>query len=201
MSKSNIYYKKYFDFCHLYNIKKYYNDIRWGYMKEKWEQFKNQITSLWNNSSKIMKSIFIGVTVLLLAAIIFISILTFKTKYVPLYLNLSIEETGQIKEELDRRNVPYEISDNGNTIKVPEEDSEQLLVDLAGEAIPHSGHTDYSFFSENTSWGVTENELKMMKLDTMQSELAGVMTGGEGIEDANVRVNSPEASVIVSDGD
>src|SRR5699024_5454150 len=91
MSKANIYYYKYFDFCHLYNIKKYYNDIRWGYMKEKWEQFKNQITSLWNNSSKIMKSIFIGVTVLLLAAIIFISIFTSKTKYVPLYSNLSIE--------------------------------------------------------------------------------------------------------------
>src|SRR5699024_3026162 len=74
MVQDNIYYYIYFDCCHLYNIKKYYNDIQWGYMKEKWEQFKNQITSLWNNSSKIMKSIFIGVPVLLLAAIIFISI-------------------------------------------------------------------------------------------------------------------------------
>ena len=170
-------------------------------MKEKWEQFKNQITSLWNNSSKIMKSIFIGVTVLLLAAIIFISIFTSKTKYVPLYSNLSIEETGQIKEELDSRNVPYEISDNGNIIKVPEEDSEQLLVDLAGEGIPHSGHIDYSFFSENTSWGVTDNEFNMMKLDAMQTELADMMTSVEGIEDAKVMINLPEESVFVSDVD
>src|SRR5699024_4099313 len=109
-------------------------------------------------------------------------------KYVPLYSNLPIEETGQIKEELDSRNVPYEISDNGNTIKVPEEDSEQLLVDLAGEGIPHSGHIDYSFFSENTSWGVTDNEFNMMK-------------SVEGIEDAKVMINLPEESVFVSDVD
>src|SRR5699024_1201030 len=158
--------------------------IRWGYMKEKWEQFKNQITSLWNNSSKIMKSNFIRVTVLLLAAISVILIFTFKTKYVHLYSNLSIDETGHIKEKLDNRNVPYEIFDNGNTIKVPEEDSEQLLVDLAGQGIPHSGYIDYSFFSENTSWGVTDNEFNMMKLDAMQTELADMMTSVEGIEDA-----------------
>src|SRR5699024_11228032 len=93
---------------------------------------------------------------------------------------------------------PYEISDNGNTIKVPEEDSEQLLVDLAGEGIPHSGHIDYSFFSENTSWGVTDNEFNMMKLDAMQTELTDMMTSVEGIEDATVMINMTEEAVVVS---
>src|SRR5699024_8324428 len=79
--------------------------------------------------------------------------------------------------------------------------SEQLLVDLAGEGIPHSGHIDYSFFSENTSWGVTDNEFNMMKLDAMQTELADMMTSVEGIEDAKVMINLPEESVFVSDVD
>lgn len=170
-------------------------------MKEKWEQIKNQITSLWGNTSKIMKFVFIGVTVLLLVAIIMITILTSKTNYVPLYSDLSIEETGQIKEELDSQGVPYEISDEGQSIKVPKEDSEQLLVDLAGEGIPHSGHIDYSYFSENTSWGVTDNEFNMMKLDAMQTELANMMKSVDGIEDANIMINLPEESVFVSDVD
>src|SRR5699024_9069993 len=126
---------------------------------------------------------------------------TSKTKYVPLYSNLSIEETGQIKEELDSRNVPYEISDNGNTIKVPEEDSEQLLVDLAGEGIPHSGHIDYSFFSENTSWRVTDNALNMFYLDAMQTEFDDMMISVVIIDDAKVMINLLEESVFVNDVD
>src|SRR5699024_11676002 len=87
-----------------------------------------------------------------------------------LYSNLSLNEAGQIKTELDTRNIPYELSDGGTTIKVPEKQSDTLLVDFAGEGIPSSGNIDYSFFSENASWGITDNEFNMIKLGAMQTE-------------------------------
>src|SRR5699024_11147509 len=161
-------------------------DVRWGNMKEKWEKIKQQSMSLWSTSSKMQKTLFFGVASILLIFIIVVTVLTSTTKYVPLYSNLSIEEVGQIKEELDAKNVPYEIKEAGTTINVPEDMSEQLLVDLAGEGIPHSGNIDYSFFSDNASWGVTDNEFNMIKLDAMQTELANLIKGIEGIEDAKV---------------
>ena len=124
-------------------------------MKEKWEQFKNQILGLWKNSSKLQRTIFISVAALLLVSIVVITILTSRTTFVPLYSNLSVQEVGQIKEELDTRNIPYEIEDAGTTINVPEDQSEKLLVDLAGQGIPHSGNIDYSF-SVRTPHGASQ---------------------------------------------
>src|SRR5699024_5665529 len=127
-------------------------------MKEKLDQLKQQIKLTWINSSKKQKTIYFSVAGIVIVLIIAITVITSSNQYVPLYTNLSLQEVGQIKEELDTRNTPYEIEDGGTTIKVPEEDSDQLLVDLAGKGIPHSGNIDYSFFSDNSSWGITDNE-------------------------------------------
>src|SRR5699024_2992910 len=111
---------------------------------------------------------------------------TTKTKYVPLYSNLSVQETSQIKTELDSRGVTYKLEDSGSTITVSEDEADSLLVDLAGEGIPDSGNIDYSFFSENSSWGITDNEFDMMKLDATQTELSNLIKSIDGIDDAKV---------------
>src|SRR5690625_1450640 len=169
-------------------------------MKEKFNKIKNQIVTSWQKSSKKQKIIYgIGITVILMI-IGTIAFMTSNTKYVTLpYTNLSLEEVGQVKEELDIRNVDYVIENEGKTIKVPEAESEQLLIDLAGQGIPHSGNIDYSFFSENASWGVTDNEFNMMKLDAMQTELASLMKSIDGIDDENVMITLTEESVFVSE--
>src|SRR5699024_9332248 len=117
----------------------------------------------------------------------------------PLYNDLSVQEVSQIKEKLDSQNIPYQIEDGGTTIMVPKNNVESLLVDLAGQGIPQSGSIDYSFFSDNASWGITDNEFNVMKLDAMQTELANLMKGIEGIADARVMINMPEDTVFVDD--
>lgn len=168
-------------------------------MREQWDKMKEKFTLLWKNSSKKQKAFFFSVVGILVILIVTITIMTSMNKFVPLYTNLSLDEVGQIKEELESQNIPYELRDGGRTITVPEEKSEQLLVDLAGKKIPTSGNIDYSFFSENASWGVTDNEFNMMKLDAMQTELANLIKSIEGIEDAEVMINLPQHSVFVSD--
>lgn len=171
-------------------------------MKEKWNEFKKQTTAFWQQSSKTQKAMYISGASVLLIAIIAITIFTSKTNYVALpYTNLTLNEVGQIKEELDERNVDYEIENEGTTIKVPESERDQLTIDLAGQGIPHSGGIDYSFFSENAAWGITDNEFNMMKLDAMQTELANLIKSIEGINDANVMITLPEESVFINDED
>ncbi|MDY0396361.1 flagellar basal-body MS-ring/collar protein FliF [Virgibacillus halophilus] len=88
---------------------------------------------------------------------------------------------------------------NGTAISVPEDQVDSLLVDLAGQGLPDSGSIDYSFFSKNSSWGITDNEFDIMKLDATQTELANLMKGIDGIEDAKVMINMPKDPVFVSD--
>lgn len=168
-------------------------------MNEQLKKINEQLKKLWQESSRKNKIIFFSSVGIVLVAIIAIIIFATSKNFVPLYTNLSPAEVGQIKEELDAQNVPYEITENGTAIKVPKEESERLLVELAGKQIPKSGHIDYSFFSGNASWGVTDNEFNMMKLDAMNTELANLIKSIDGVEDAEVMITLPEKSVFVSD--
>ena len=95
-----------------------------------------------------------------------------KQNMVPLYTNLSLQEAGQLKSELDNRGIPYEFTNGGITILVPESKQNELLVELAAQGLPNSGQIDYSFFSENVSWGMTDEERQIIELDALQTELS-----------------------------
>ncbi len=169
------------------------------YMKEKIMNWKEKTTGLWKKRSNTQKGVFLGSVLLVILLIGGILFLSPGSRLVPLYSNLSLQEVGQIKTELETRGIQYELQDGGTTVNVPEEQVDSLLVDLAGQGLPNSGNIDYSFFSENASWGVTDNEFNVMKLDAMQTELANLMKGIDGIENAEVMINMPEDPVFVSD--
>lgn len=163
--------------------------------------YVNKFSSFWEKQSKKQKGVLLG-SILFIAILIFgVSLFAFNTKYVPLYNNikLTVNEVGQIKAELDARGVPYELEAGGSTIKVPEKDVDGLIVDLAEQGIPKESSTDYSFFSQNASWGITDNEFNIMKLDAMQNELAKLIKGMEGIVDANVMITIPKETVFITE--
>ncbi|MFD6442463.1 flagellar M-ring protein FliF, partial [Peribacillus sp. NPDC060186] len=145
---------------------------------------KDKITAFWTSRSKKQKVLMISATALIIIVIMVVSILASRTTLVPLYSNLTPSETGRIKENLDSQGIKNEISDNGKTIKVPEERLDTLKVELAAEGIPESGSIDYSFFSQSAGIGMTENEFNVIKLDSMQTELANLIKKIDGVEDA-----------------
>lgn len=167
-------------------------------MKQKIVAYIEKAKSFWTKRNRTKKGIFIG-SIVIVALIASIFLYTSTSNMVPLYNDLSLPESGQIKAELDARGVPYELENGGKSIKVPEDQVDTLLVDLAGQGIPDSGTIDYSFFSKNASWGITDNEFNMMKLDATQTELANLMKGIDGIKDAKVMINMPNDPVFASD--
>ncbi|WP_139891253.1 flagellar basal-body MS-ring/collar protein FliF [Bacillus sp. D386] len=168
-------------------------------MKETFIKIGNQIKDFWKSRSSKQKTLYISMmaaVILIAAAVVF---LTSRTTLVPLYSDLSPTETGSIKENLDGRGITSEIADNGSTILVPSEMADTLLVELAAEGIPKSGSIDYSYFSENASFGMTDNEFNVIKQDAMQNEIAGLIKGIEGVQGAEVILTLPDKGVFVSD--
>lgn len=168
-------------------------------MKETVQKYIHTMKDFWQGRTRKQKisigaSIFFVLTVAALTAF-FVT----RTSLVPLYSNLSPAETGTIKESLDARGITSEITDGGKTIMVPEEAVDSLKVELAAEGIPKSGSIDYSFFSQNAGMGMTDNEFNVLKLEAMQTELANLMKGIDGVNDANVMINLPEKGIFVSD--
>ncbi|MCM3214750.1 flagellar basal-body MS-ring/collar protein FliF [Niallia taxi] len=168
-------------------------------MKENMNKFFNPLKEYWTNRSKKQKTVLVSGILLLLLMVSFATYFLTKENLVPLYSNLSPSETGQIKETLDSKGITSEISDGGKTISVPENVVDSLKVELAAEGIPNTGSIDYSFFSQNASFGMTDNEFNVMKLDAMQTEISNLIKGIDGINDANVMITLPSEGVFVSD--
>ncbi|MBM7586829.1 flagellar M-ring protein FliF [Bacillus pakistanensis] len=168
-------------------------------MNEKVKMYREKIRTFWTSRTGKQKG-FMGISILVaILAIVLISYFTTRTTLVPLYSNLKPSETGSIKENLDGRGIPSEITDGGSTIKVPVEQVDTLKVELAAEGIPNSGNIDYSFFSQNAGFGMTDNEFKVLKLDAMQTELSNLIQEIEGVKDAKVMINLPEKGIFVND--
>ncbi|WP_453996956.1 flagellar basal-body MS-ring/collar protein FliF [Bacillus nitroreducens] len=168
-------------------------------MNEKLLLYKTKISEYWKKQSRLQKTTIIGLPLLLIVIISLTVFITTKSTLVPLYSNLSPQETGQIKATLDARGIQSEISNNGSTIKVPEEMVESLMVELAAEGIPDSGNIDYSFFGQNAGFGMTDNEFNMLKLESTQTELANLIKGIDGINDAKVMISMPSEGIFVKD--
>lgn len=168
-------------------------------MNESFQRSIFKIKEYWSSRTKKQKTILAGSVAFFLLLVAITTILATRTTLVPLYSNLTPSETGTIKESLDSRGIQSEITDGGATIKVPEKVVDTLKVELAAEGIPKSGSIDYSFFSQNAGIGMTENEFNVLKLDAMQTELANLMKGIDGVNDAKVMINLPEKGIFVND--
>lgn len=168
-------------------------------MKETLSRYIKKTKEYWTSRTGNQKFILLGS---ILTAVIFgvgIAYFATKTTLVPLYTNLTPSETGSIKESLDSKGIKSEIANGGTTIRVPKENVEALMVELAAEGIPKSGNIDYSFFGENAGFGMTDNEFNVLKLDATQTELAKMMKSIDGIEQATVMFNMPEKGVFLND--
>ncbi|KAB7708049.1 flagellar basal body M-ring protein FliF [Bacillus aerolatus] len=168
-------------------------------MNETIRQQLTRIREYWNSRTRRQKMMGVGAFLLFVTVLTALVLMATRETMVPLYSDLSPTEAGAIKENLDGRGISYEIADGGTGILVPAEAVDSLKVDLAAEGLPKSGSIDYSFFSENAGFGMTDNEFNILKLDAMQTELAQLMTGIEGVKDAKVMINLPEKDVFVKE--
>lgn len=168
-------------------------------MKERLTKIKNDLQAFWSNRTKKQKILYISIAASILVVAALLTFFLSRTTFVPLYKDLSRSDIGRIKEELDAQAVPNQIAPGGTSILVPAERVDDLLVSIESQGLANSGRIDYSFFSENAGFGTTDNEFNMIKLATMQNELAKLITGIEGVKDAKVMITLPTQGVFVNE--
>ena len=167
-------------------------------MNERVNNIKTKFSGFWGSRSKKQKIALISSIVAIIALAAIITYFATRVTYKPLYSNLTASEVGQIKEQLDAEGVKYQIEEGGTTILVPENQADDLLVSLASQGYPQSGEIDYSFFSENAGFGMTDNEFNVLKVASVQTELAKLLKQMDGIKDAKVMLSIPEKSTFVT---
>ncbi|MGG3466019.1 flagellar basal-body MS-ring/collar protein FliF [Neobacillus pocheonensis] len=168
-------------------------------MKQKIVGFTEKISQFWKNTSPKSKTLYLGSFIFFIAIISFALFFLFRTNYVPLYSNsLSQKEIGDIKAAMEKQGfTDYKIASNGTQILVPKESAPDLIVNLASEGLPKSGPISFSDQTKDLKFGVTEQELDVIERETIQKQLANLMTKISGVKSAEVMITMPKESVFI----
>ncbi|MBM4376306.1 MAG: flagellar M-ring protein FliF [Deltaproteobacteria bacterium] len=116
-------------------------------------------------------------------------------EYSVLYSQLEGEDAGAIVEKLKAQKIPFELTGDGTTIKIPKEKVHEVRLQLASEGIPKGGHVGFESF-DNLRLGATEFEQQVVYRRAMEGELARTIATVRSVQSARVHLVLPKASVF-----
>jgi flagellar M-ring protein FliF len=143
----------------------------------------------------------IGVVIVLALALAIIPMLMMMGKapeLVVLFSQLNPDDTRAIIQELGKQGAIYEISDGGNTIKVPAERVHELRLQLASLGLPESAGVGFEIF-DRTGLGVTPFTQQMNYRRALQGELARTISQLAQVERVRVHLVIPEKRLFATE--
>lgn len=138
----------------------------------------------------------IGVAVLVLG-IAGLSMWITKPSYTPLFSGLAASDASTIVDQLHTDSVPYELTDGGATIMVPEGNVYNERLKAAAAGLPTSSNGGYSLLDK---MGVTSSEFQQSVTykRAIEGELASTIQALKGVKMASVQLAIPKDTVFTS---
>ncbi len=147
--------------------------------------------------NKVKLGLMAGVTVVLLAFFIFLATRASTPTLTPLYTNISLEDSGDIVEELDKLDVPYEVTAGGKQIMVPGDKVEQIRVKMASMGLPATGSAvGFEIFDEDEALGTSNFVLNVNKLRALEGELGRTISSLRQVDSARVHLVIPKRELF-----
>ncbi len=161
-------------------------------MQQKFLDIWQSTLQRWHNLEKRQKiSLVITTVVLLLSLIIAVYLIT-RPNMVPLAVNQSASDIGQIQTGLKDMGINSQLTDNGRSIMVAEKDLAQAQVDLAAKNIPATSGFTWANALEASGMGTTDMIKKENIRRSLQNDLEKKLLAFEGVEAAKADLIPPE---------
>ena len=121
-----------------------------------------------------------------------------KPAYAPLFAGLSGADASAVVEQLRGSNVPYQLSEGGSTVLVPQEVVYEERIKAASAGLPASSTGGYALLD---SMGVTTSAFQQSVTykQAIEGELAKTISSMKGVSAASVQLALPEETVFVSE--
>ncbi|WP_223692963.1 flagellar basal-body MS-ring/collar protein FliF [Leifsonia poae] len=118
--------------------------------------------------------------------------------YTPLFSGLQATDASSIVDQLKTDGVPYQLTDGGGTILVPQQKVYDERLKAASAGLPSSSTGGYSLLDK---MGVTSSEFQQSVTykRAMEGELGSTIGAMKGVKTASVRLAIPEDTVFVSE--
>ncbi|MGE0566247.1 MAG: flagellar basal-body MS-ring/collar protein FliF [Pseudolabrys sp.] len=141
----------------------------------------------------------VAVTVALVG---FFSVLMFQMTapaMVPLFTDLSVEDSASIVKDLERQGIPYTVKADGAIVMAPKEQVARLRMKLAEAGLPKGGGVGYEIFDKSDALGATSFIQNINKLRALEGELARTIRSLDRVQAARVHLVLPDRPLFSRD--
>jgi flagellar M-ring protein FliF len=140
-----------------------------------------------------------AVTLALIGFFAFIMIRMSQPQMVPLFTDLSVEDSSAIIKDLERQAIPYEIKNEGAIVMAPKENVARLRMKLAEGGLPKGGGVGYEIFDKSDALGATSFIQNINHLRALEGELARTIRGIDRVQAARVHLVLPDRPLFARD--
>jgi len=118
-----------------------------------------------------------------------------------LFAGVDMREAGEISQQLEAANIPYELRGDGSSIFVPRSQvlSARLMLSEAG--LPSRGSVGYEIFDNPDALGQTQFQQNVNRLRALEGELARTIGSLDGVESARVHLVLPERQLFAREAE
>jgi len=153
----------------------------------------------WQALNRTQKIISALVAAGVVVSLLYLGQVMTRPAYAPLFTGLEPKDAGAIVEKLKSMKIPYQIADQGTTVKVPESQVYEARIQLASSGVLAGSGAGFELFDQN-KFGQTDFEQQVGYQRALQEELRRTIVQLEGVEQARVHLVIPQKSVFVGGG-
>jgi flagellar M-ring protein FliF len=118
--------------------------------------------------------------------------------YQVLFSNLSQEDGGEILAKLKEKKIQYQLTNNGTTILISQDQVYDTRITLAADGLPKGGGVGFEVF-DRTNLGTTDFVQKLNYQRALQGELSRTIKQIKEVEQARVHIVTPKESLFVEE--
>jgi flagellar M-ring protein FliF len=140
-----------------------------------------------------------AVTLALIGFFSFLMIQMTTPQMVPLFTDLSFDDSASIIKDLERQAVPYQIKNEGAIIMVAKDKVARLRMKLAESGLPKGGGVGYEIFDKTDALGATTFVQNINHLRALEGELARTIRSLDRVQAARVHLVLTERPLFSRD--
>lgn len=118
-----------------------------------------------------------------------------RPQYKPLYTELSLEDSGEIVQVLQKEHIPFKLDQEGSRILVHSDKLYETRLKLASLELPRDHGSGWELFDQN-SLGVTDFVQKLNYRRALEGELARTILQIDPVEAVRVHIVIPDESLF-----
>jgi flagellar M-ring protein FliF len=140
-----------------------------------------------------------AVTLTLIGFFSFLMIQMTTPQMVPLFTDLTMEDSSAIIKDLERQAIDYKLKNDGAIVLVPKDKVARLRMKLAEGGLPKGGGVGYEIFDKSDALGATSFIQNINHLRALEGELSRTIRSIDRVEAARVHLVLPERPLFSRD--